>query len=87
MICFRLVSVSCTILYIFMGKKAVYSFVRAQVVALHDAGFNQVQLSKQLNISCCCVQNAINKYKYVGICENAKRSTVKKSLMNSVFGI
>ena len=46
-----------------MGNKAVASFVQAQVVALHEAGFNQVSISKQLNISRCCVQNAINKDK------------------------
>ena len=46
----------------------------AQVVALHDAEFNQLQISKQLNISRCCVQNAINKYSYLGTYEGSKRS-------------
>ena len=66
--------VSYTIPEIFMGKKAVSSFVRAQVVVLHDAGFNQVQISKQLNISRCCVQNAINKYNRLGTYDDSKRS-------------
>ena len=63
-----------------MGKKAVSSFVRAQMVALHDVGFNQVQISKQLNISRCCVQNAINKYKHLGIYDDSKRSGRPKKL-------
>ena len=37
------------------------------MVALYDAGFNQVQISKQLNVSPYYVQNAINKYKHPGI--------------------
>ena len=37
--------VSYTIPEIFMRKKPVSSFVRAQMVALHDAGFNQIQIS------------------------------------------
>ena len=53
-ICLRSISVSYTILDIFMGKKkSVSSFMRAEVVALHDAGFNQVQISIQLNSSRC----------------------------------
>ena len=46
-----------------MGKKPVDSIVRAQVVALSDSGLNQVQISRQLNSSRHCVQNAVNKYK------------------------
>ena len=49
-----------------MGKKAVSSFVPAQMIAVHDAAFNQIQISKQLNISSGCVQNAIKKYKRLG---------------------
>ena len=44
-----------------MGKKSIHLYVRAQVVALHDTGLNQVQISKQLKISRCCVQSAIKK--------------------------
>ena len=61
-----------------MRKKAVSSFEQVQVVALHDAAFNQVQISKQLNISRCCVQNTINKDKHLRICENTKRSGLPK---------
>ena len=46
-----------------MGKKAVDSIVRAQAVALSDSGLNQIQISRQLNISSPCVQNAVKKYK------------------------
>ena len=46
-----------------MGKKPVHPNIRAHVAALHDAGLNQVQISKQLKASRCCVQNAIKKYK------------------------
>ena len=46
-----------------MGKKSVDSIVRAQAAALSDSGLNQVQLSRQLNISTHCVQNAVKKYK------------------------
>ena len=50
------------------------------MVALHDAGFNQVQFSKQLNISGCCVQTAINKYKRLGTYDDSKRSGRPKNL-------
>ena len=43
------------------------------MVALHDVGFNQLQISKQLNIFRCCVQNAINKYKYLDTYEDSER--------------
>ena len=65
-----------------MKKKLVSSFVRAQVVALHDAGFNQVQISKQLHISRCCVQNAINKYKHLGTYDDSRRSGCPKCPKN-----
>ena len=45
-----------------MGKKPVDSIVRAQSVALSGSGLNYVQISRQLNISCHCVQNALKKY-------------------------
>ena len=50
------------------------------MVALHDAGFNQVQISKQLNISRCCVQNAINKCERLGIHTGSKRSECPEKL-------
>ena len=46
-----------------MGKKPVHSIVRAQAVVLSDSGLNQIQISKQLNISRHCVQNAVKEYK------------------------
>ena len=63
-----------TIYQTFMGKKAISPFVRPQVVALFDAGFNQVQISKQLKVSRCCVQNAIKKFRDQGIYNDLKRS-------------
>ena len=46
-----------------MDKKLVDSIVRAQAVALSDSGLKQVQISRQLNISRHCVQNAVKRYK------------------------
>lgn len=63
-----------------MGKKPVDSFVRAQVVALSAAGLNQVQISKQLNISRHCVQNAIKKYKETGNYNDLKRTGRPKKI-------
>ena len=50
------------------------------MVALDDAGFNQLQISKQLNISYCYVQNAINKRKRLGAYDDSKRSGRPKTL-------
>ena len=55
-------------------RKAVSSFVRAQVEASHDTGFNQVHTSKQLNIYRCCVQSVINKYNCLSTYDDSKRS-------------
>ena len=49
-------------------------------VQVHNAGFNQVQISKQLNISRCCVQNATHKYKRLGTYDDSKRSRRPKEL-------
>ena len=46
--------------------------------SLDDAGSYQVQISKQLDISNCCIQNAINKYKQLGTYEGSKRSGRRK---------
>ena len=55
--------------------------MRAQVVALHGAGFNQVQISKKLNSSRYCAQNTINKYKHLlSIYEDLKCSEGPKQL-------
>ena len=63
-----------------MGKKAVDSLVRAQAVALHDAGHNQVQISQQLKVSRCFVQNAIKKFKLHHHYNDAKRSGRPKKI-------
>ncbi|CAF3398923.1 unnamed protein product [Rotaria socialis] len=63
-----------------MGKKSIDPYVRAQVVALHDAGLNQVDISKQLIVSRCCVQNAIKKYKQLGRFDDLKHTGRPKKL-------
>ena len=63
-----------------MGKKTIYPYVRAQMVALHYAGLNQVQISKQLKVSRCCVQNAIKKYKQLGQFDDLKHIGHPKKL-------
>ena len=55
------------------------------MVALDDAEFDQVQISKQLNISHCCVQNAINKRKRLGAYDDLKRSGRPKTLDTRSF--
>ena len=57
-----------------VGRKAVSQFVRVQMVALNDAGFNQVQVSKQLKIARCCVENAIKELNDQGVRDDMKRS-------------
>ena len=49
-----------------MGKKSIHPYVWGQMVALHDPGLNQAQISKQLNVSRCCVQSVIKKDKQLG---------------------
>ena len=68
------------ILYIFIRVKAV------SCIALYDSGFNQVQISKQLNISHCCVENVINKYKQLDIYEDSKLSGRPKTVDGQGFG-
>jgi transposase len=48
--------------------------IRAQTVALHEAGLSQLEISKQLGISRCRVQNAIRKFKETGPYDENKRS-------------
>ena len=55
------------------------------MAAFHDAGFDQVQISKQLNISRCCVQNAINKDKHLGTHGDSKRLESPKKLDGQSF--
>ena len=71
MIYYRSISVSYTILYIFMRKRQFRRLPRAQMVVFHDAEFSQAQISKQLNISHRYVPNAVNKYKHFGIYERS----------------
>ena len=47
---------------------------------MHDTGFNEVQISKQLNIFRCCVQNLLNKYKRLGKYDDSKRAGRPKRL-------
>ncbi|CAF2016844.1 unnamed protein product [Rotaria magnacalcarata] len=65
-----------------MGKKPVDSIVRAQAVALSDAGLNQVEISRQLHISRHCVQNAIKKYKETGQYNDFPRTGRPKKIPN-----
>ena len=65
-----------------MGKKPVESIVRAQAVALFDSGLNQVQISRQLNISRHCVQNAVKKYKKTRQCNDFPRTGRPKKIPN-----
>ena len=63
-----------------MGKKSIAPVVRAQAVALHQAGLNLSRISEQLNISRCCVRNVIKKFEEHGIYEDLKRSDRPKDL-------
>ena len=63
-----------------MGKKSIHSYVRAQVVTLHDAVFNWVQISKELKLSRCCVQNVIKKYEQLGRFDDLKHTRRPKKL-------
>ncbi|UJR08074.1 hypothetical protein I4U23_012351 [Adineta vaga] len=63
-----------------MGKKPVDPFVRAQTVALDNAGFKQVDTSTRLEISLCFVQNAITKFKNDGHYNDMKRSGRPKKI-------
>ena len=70
-----------------MGKRPVDSIVRAQAVALSDAGLNQVEISRQLNISRHCVQNAIKKYKETGQYNDFSRRDRPKKFQIVAFDI
>ena len=65
-----------------MGKKPVDSIVRAQAVPLSDSGLNQAQISRQLNISRHCVQNAVKKYKETGQYNDFPRNGRPKRIPN-----
>ena len=44
-----------------------------QAVALHQVGLNQVEISKQLKVFQCCIQNVIKKFTTLGRYDNFKR--------------
>ena len=63
-----------------MGKRSIEPHVRAQVVALYQSGFNLSKISKQLQVSRCCVRNAITKFEEYTKFDDMKRSGRPKSL-------
>ena len=63
-----------------MGKRSIEPYVRAQVVALYQSGFNLSKISKQLQVSRCCVRNAITKFEEYTKFDDMKRSSRPKSL-------
>ena len=42
-----------------MGKRSIEPYVRAQAVALYQSGLNLSKTWKQLQVSQCCIRNAI----------------------------
>ena len=65
-----------------MRKKPSDTFIRAQAVALHQVGLNEVEISKQLKVSRCCIQNAIKKFKTLGQYDDLKRSGCPKKILD-----
>lgn len=66
-----------------MGKRAIDPYIRAQVVALYNNGkisMTMDEVAGKLNISKCCVFNAIQKYKKTGEYVDKKRSGRPKRL-------
>ena len=63
-----------------MGKKPVHPNIQAHAAALHDADLNQVQISKQLKVSRCCVQSAIKKYKKLRRFDDLQHTGCSKKL-------
>ena len=57
-----------------MGKRSIEPYIRAQAVPLYQSGLNLSKSWKQLQISRCCVPNAITKF------DDMKRSSRLKSL-------
>ena len=45
-----------------MGKRSIEPYFRAQTVALYQSGLNLSKISKQMEVSRCCVCNAITKF-------------------------
>ena len=57
-----------------MSKRSIESYVRAQAVVLYQSGLNLSKISKQLQVSRCCIRNAITQF------DDMKRSGRPKSL-------
>ena len=63
-----------------MGKRSIEPYVRAQAVALYQPSLNLSKISKQLQISRCCVRNSITKFEQYTKFDDMKRSGRPKSL-------
>ena len=63
-----------------MGKRSIESYVRAQAVPLYQSGLNLSKIWKQLQVSRCCVRNAITKFEECTKFDDMKRSGRPKSL-------
>ena len=63
-----------------MGKRLIKPYVRAQPVALYQAGLNLSKISKQLQLSRCCVRNTVTKFEEYIKFDDMKRSCRPKSL-------
>ena len=63
-----------------MGKRSIEPYVRAQAVALLQSDLSSSKISKQLQVSRCCVRNAITKFEEYTKFDDMKRSGRPKSL-------
>ena len=63
-----------------MDKRSIEPYVRAPAVALYQSGLNLSKISKQLQVSRCCVRNAITKFEEYTKFDDVKRSGRPKSL-------
>ena len=63
-----------------MGKQPIEPHVRPQAVALYQSGLNLSKISKQLQVSRCCVHNAVTKFKEYVRFDDMKRSNRPKSV-------
>ena len=63
-----------------MDKRPIELYVRAQVVALYQWDFNLSKISKQLQVSRCCVRNAFTKFEEYAKFDYMKQSGRPKGL-------
>ena len=63
-----------------MGKRSIEPYVRAQAVVLYQSDLNLSKISKQLQVSKCCVRDAITKFEEYTKFDDMKRSGRPKSL-------